>query len=376
LGTSSDHKNILWRTRFRSPDPVVVIDEGARGVTLWVNPMELGRARREAHVSRVRSWSELTVAPGSGASGILAAILREHGLVSVDVEASFPALAADELRCAGIEVRPQAHLYERRRRIKTQREILAIKEVMDAGQDALQRALDLIAAATIADGVLWHDGRELTSTDLIRTVEMRLLELGCGAEDTICCGSPESADPHRAASDVLRVGLPIVLDIFPHSKRTGYWGDMTRTVVRGTPDPEVKRMYAAVREAQQAALDAVRPGVSGRAIHGIVCDVLARHGYGSTTPGYDHITSNARMLHGTGHGVGLDIHELPSIAQTLADTPLEVGDVITIEPGLYDPALGGIRIEDTVVVTRDGYRQLTSLGKVLELDAPAPLSKG
>jgi len=146
---------------------------------------------------------------------------------------------------------------------------------------------------------------------------------------------------------------------------------MTRTVVRGTPEPEVQRMYDAVREAQQAGLDAVRPGVSGRAIHRIVCDVLAKHGYGSTTVGYEHIASSAKMIHSTGHGVGLDVHEQPSVGDTAADIPLEVGDVITIEPGLYDPRLGGIRIEDTIVVTSDGHRQLTPLPKVFSVD-PAP----
>lgn len=380
FGSTLQRRNILWRTGFRAGDPVVVVDEGARGVTLWVSRLEVGRATKEARVTRVRCWDELGVEDlvrkaGPRADGWairIGAILREHGLQSVDVEAGFPTQQADSLRRAGVDIRPQPNLYRERRRIKTQREILAIAAVMDAGQDALQRAVDLISAATIKDGILWHDGRPLTGDDLVRCVETRLLELGCGAEDTICCGSPDSADPHRSTSAVLRAGLPIVLDIFPFSKTTGYWGDMTRTVLRGTPDPEVQRMYDAVLDAQTTALAAVKPGVSGKAIHRIVCEVLKRHGYGTTTPGYNTIASDAKMIHGTGHGVGLDVHEDPRISDTVKDVPLQVGDVITIEPGLYDPRLGGVRIEDTVVVTRDGCRNLTSLPKRLALDTPAP----
>jgi len=164
----------------------------------------------------------------------------------------------------------------------------------------------------------------------------------------------------------LRVGLPIVLDIFPYDKRTRYWGDMTRTVVRGAPPPEVERMWDAVLEAQQAGLDAVRPGASGRDVHFACSDVFKEHGYGSLAKPYRDIKSAARFIHGTGHGLGLEIHEFPRIGDV--DVTLEVGDVITVEPGLYDPQFGGIRIEDLVVVTEEGCRNLTPLPKVLHLD--------
>ena len=194
----------------------------------------------------------------------------------------------------------------------------------------------------------------------------RSLENGCSTDDSICCGGPESADPHRAMSDVIRAGLPIVLDIYPFDKRTRYWGDMTRTVVRGTPPPEVVRMWDAVLEAQQAGLDTVRPGVNGRDVHYACCEVFKRHGYGSLAKPYRDIESDARFITGTGHGLGLEIHEFPRVSE--ADVVLEVGDVITVEPGLYDPRLGGIRIEDLVVVTETGCRNLTTLAKTFRLD--------
>jgi Xaa-Pro aminopeptidase len=232
--------------------------------------------------------------------------------------------------------------------------------------DGLQRAIDVIAAAEIRDGLLWHQGRPLTGEDLVLAVESRLLELGCTTSDSICCGGPDSADPHRRTSDVIRAGLPIVLDIFPFHKTTRYWGDMTRTVVRGAPPAEVEAMWEAVLEAQQAGLDAVRPGANGRDVHYACCDVFARRGYGSLAKPYRHIESEARFIHGTGHGLGLEIHEYPRVGDV--DVTLEVGDVVTVEPGLYHPGLGGIRIEDLVVVTEDGFRNLTTLEKRFHLD--------
>src|SRR5258708_8707890 len=141
---------------------------------------------------------------------------------------------------------------------------------------------------------------------------------------------------------------------------------MTRTVVRGTPPPEVEAMWNAVHEAQQTGLDMVRPGVDGRDVHYAICEVFDTDGSGSLPKPYRNIESSARFIHGTGHGLGLEIHEFPRVGDV--DLRLELGDVVTVEPGLYDPALGGIRIEDLVVVTEHGCRNLTPLPKDFHLD--------
>ncbi len=380
-GDSERFPNIFYRSNFLAGDPFAVVDDGST-VTVWVNAMEKGRAEKEVRPGVVvRSTSELNASQplrdavrSNGAdysSYILAAICEAHGLTQVATDRSFPGLEMNELRSLGVDIAVNKKLYLAERRIKTPQEIAAIAVTQDAAQDAVQRAIDIIASAQIRNGILYHGGRPLTGQDLVTVVEKRLLELGCGAESTICCGSPDSADPHKSTSPVLRAGLPIVLDIFPFHKQTRMWGDMTRTVVRGTPKPEVKRMWDAVLEAQQAGLDAIRPGVTGAEIHTIVCEVLKRHGYGSETDGYRDIQSTARYIHSTGHGVGLQVHEAPGVGAG-ANVPLKEGDVITIEPGLYDPAWGGIRIEDLVVVTATGHRQLTPLPKIFELDAAAP----
>lgn len=375
FGESYHHPNIFYRTRFLAPDPVVVLDAGDGDVTLWTSAMEEGRARKEARVHRVRSTAELDHAAilrqarsdDDTWAPLLEAVCRAHGLEAVRVDADFPALAADHLRAAGIEVTPRSDLYRRRRRIKTPEEIEAIAATESAGMEAVQHAIDILATAGVRDGLLQHSGRPMTGNDLVVAVESRLLGLGCTTTDSICCGGPESADPHRGTSPVIRAGLPVVLDIFPFDKATRYWGDMTRTVVRGSPPPEVEAMWEATLEAQQAGLDAVRPGANGRDVHRACCEVFRRHGFGSLSAGYREIESEARFIHGTGHGLGLEIHEHPRIGDV--DVTLEPGDVITVEPGLYHPRFGGIRIEDLVVVSEDGHRNLTGLPKVFRLDA-------
>jgi Xaa-Pro aminopeptidase len=373
FGESYHHPNVFYRTGFLAPDPVVVVDRGGTDVTLWVSPLEEGRARKESSAT-VRCTEELRPAETRGPGGaeqdawasLVERVCQEHGLTEVDVDFDFPALVADGLRGSDIAVHPRADLYRRERRIKTAQEVEWIAATQRAGMDGLQCAVDLIAAAPIVDGLLQHQGRPMTGSDLVLAVESRLLELGCTTTDSICCGGPESADPHCGTSPVIREGLPIVLDIFPFDKTTRYWGDMTRTVVRGTPPQAVRDMWDAVLEAQQAGLDAVRPGVNGRDVHRACCEVFKRRGYGSLADGYRDIESPARFIHGTGHGLGLEIHEFPRVGNF--DVTLEVGDVITVEPGLYDPALGGIRIEDLIVVTETGHRNLTTLPKVFQLD--------
>jgi Xaa-Pro aminopeptidase len=374
FGESYHHSNIFYRSGFLAPDPVVLVDRGGDDTTLWTSTLEFGRAQKEARVGRVRCSEELGLSDMLKKAGneqdawslLLQAVCREHGLNAADVDNDFPAIYADRLRAADVDLTPRSDLYRRERRIKTPDELRAIEATENAGMDALQRAIDVIAAAEIRDGLLYRDGRPLSGDDLVLVVESRLLELGCTTTDSICTGGPDSADPHRRTSDVIRAGLPIVLDIFPFDKTTRYWGDMTRTVVRGTPSAEVQRMYDAVKEAQQLGLDMVRPGVNGRDVHYAICDVFKRHGYGSLPAPYRDIQSDARFIHGTGHGLGLEIHEFPRVGDV--DCILEVGDVVTVEPGLYDPRLGGIRIEDLVVVTDDGCRNLTPLPKIFRLD--------
>ena len=373
FGETYHHSNILWATRFLAPDPVILVDADDHR-TLWVSPLEFGRATKQARGCTVRSTQEIggndlmSIAGGEQEmwSLLLQRVLAEHEITTFGVDETFPAVLADALRGMGLTLVPALAPYRDARRIKTPEEITALAASEAHGVTALRAAYDLLASCTVREGMLWNEGRPLQGSDIGKVVEHTLLDLDCSTIDSITCGGPESADPHCTTSRVIRTGLPIVLDLYPFHRATRYWGDLTRTVVAGSPHPAAAAMWDAVREAQTEAVAMVRPGINGREIHRRCCEVFRDRGYGSLPAAFSGIPSTARFIHGTGHGVGLDIHEYPRIADV--DVILEVGDVITIEPGLYDPQVGGVRIEDLVVVTASGATNLTDAEKIFELD--------
>jgi Xaa-Pro aminopeptidase len=225
----------------------------------------------------------------------------------------------------------------------------------------MRAAVRCIRGAAISrSGRLLHAGRPLTSASLKELIERTLLAAQCVAEDTIVAVGPQGARPHDAGSGPLRAGVPVVIDIFPRDKETGYWGDITRTVVRGPAPPAIRRMHRAVLAAQKLALAMIRPGVEVRAVQRAVEEHFRKMGYETSLapPGRER-----GFIHGVGHGVGLDIHEAPGLRHESGR--LRAGHVVTVEPGLYYPGIGGVRIEDTVVVTRTGHKILATFPRNL-----------
>ncbi len=202
FGETYHHPNILYRTGFLVPDPVVVVDRGDADTVLWASPLEEGRARKESAAGQVRSTAELDLSPPrrganehDGWANLLVAVCREHGLNAVDVDADFPLVFADHLRHNDVDIRPRTDIYQQRRRIKSAQEVAYITATENAGMAGLQKAIDVIAASEIKDGLLYHEGRKLSSKDLIYAVESHLLENGMGTEDSICCGGPNQPTP-------------------------------------------------------------------------------------------------------------------------------------------------------------------------------------
>jgi Xaa-Pro aminopeptidase len=210
--------------------------------------------------------------------------------------------------------------------------------------------------------VLHHEGEPLTSERVKEEIEVTLLRHGCALDETIVACGTDAADPHERGSGPLAAGEPIIVDIFPRSKQTRYHADMTRTFCRGDPTETVREWYDLTAEAKQAALRTVEPGATGEAVHAAACDVYEAAGLPTLRA---DPTAETGFIHSTGHGVGLEVHELPHVAENAGE--LRPGQVITIEPGLYDPEVGGIRIEDIVVVTADGYENLTDYDESLAI---------
>src|SRR5256885_4977452 len=367
-------RDVYHTTRFLAPDPIVALED-VEELVIVASSREEGRARKESRATTIVNMNEYGAQElsGEGVSGtefwatIMKRFLDERGLKRVAVPPYFPVAEADRLREMGIELIVAKDLRERRR-VKRPDEIDAIEAAQRATEDAWRDGVDAIRRSKArADRTLELDGAVFTAERLRAIVESALLERGYASDGAIVGPGPQAADPHQIGTGPLRAGEPIVMDIFPQHKISRYWADMTRTVSKGEPAAEIRRMYDVVMRAQDAGIKALRPGVTGREVNAIVEDIIWEAGYDTLRPGQKKDPSDSTprgFIHGTGHGVGLEIHEMPRISQR-GITPLILGDVVTVEPGIYDPAIGGVRLEDMLVITSDGARDLTNAPREL-----------
>ncbi|WP_255149298.1 M24 family metallopeptidase [Halorarius halobius] len=357
-GDDSDQR---YLSGFTAPDPFGTLYTGE--THLLVSSLEYGRAKREARADTVERSADYDgqqkieeYGEHEGSHRLLAEFLRTHDAESVAVPNEFPAGTADGAREQGIEVTVDHDgVVEHIRATKLPEELDHVRDAQKANERAMATAERLVREADVnGDGELVHDGDVLTSERVKTEIEISLLRDGYALDTTIVACGADAADPHDRGSGPLRADESIIVDIFPRSKETGYFADMTRTFVKGAPSDTVQEWYDLTLEAKEAALDALGPGVSGSEVHGAVCDVYEDAGLPTLRSDPETETG---FIHTTGHGVGLDIHEYPRVST--ADNELEPGHVVTIEPGLYDPEVGGVRIEDIVVVTEDGYENFT-----------------
>jgi Xaa-Pro aminopeptidase len=358
---------------FLAPDPVICLRAAGKKY-LAVSSLEYGRAEKEAPVDELVSFDELELVKlaeelKSGARAFAAAaaqLIRRAGAEGspIAVPPQFGVAYADELRARGLRVEPDGRLFTELRRVKTPAGISHIEETQRAVEEACAHAVGILEEAEISgDGALRWRGEALTSEILRSEIDIELLRRGCTADEgTIAASGAQAADPHESGHGPLKAGEAIIVDIFPRNQRSRYYADMTRTFTKGEPDEKLQEMYDAVLEAQETALSMIRAGVNGRDVHDKVSDILHERGYKTgkhdQKPG-EPLTEG--FFHGTGHGVGLEVHEAPRVST--ADEKLKSGDVVTVEPGLYEPGVGGVRIEDLVVVTEDGCRNLTNFPK-------------
>ena len=360
--------DMWYASGFAAPDPFLWF--AVPGLTaVVIGPLELGRARKEARPGltvlserEFRRDFHLPDDAGSGPRDMLAAISRIAGITGWEAPASMPLGLARELEAAGLSVQPVACFFPERAR-KNPAEVAEIEHGVRLAEAGLAWALEILRDAEIGahDCLLWH-GQPVTSELLRGEIAATIARLGGAAGHTIAAVGRQAADPHLVGNGPVHAYEPIVLDIFPRVERSGYFGDLTRTVVKGRAPEGIQRAYAAVCEAQRRACREVRAGVPGSAVHTAAARALEAAGF-STDLKADPPHG---FIHGLGHGLGLEIHELPRL-NAKAEALLEAGQVITVEPGLYDPAWGGIRLEDVIVVEEGGYRNLTRAPLMLEI---------
>ena len=370
-GDSYRSPDIYHTTGFLAPDAFIALEDGDELVVL-LNSLEFGRGKKESRATSVRNLDEFGFAE-LGQKGldrdevvgtIITRLLTERGTTGVRVARYFPIGLADRLRAAGIAIEIDPDI-DSRRRAKRPDEIAALEVAQRATEEAWAVGVDAIRRSTEGPlGVLMLDGEVFLAERLRAIVEGALLERGCNApEQTITAPGKQAADPHANGSGPLHAREPIVMDIYPQHGASRYYADFTRTVSKGTPADAIVRMYEVVRRAQDAGIAALRPGVTGQEVHEIVEDIIFAAGYDTLRPGHRHRPDDPvvrGLIHGTGHGVGLEIHEAPSLGRGKASrVPLEVGDVVTVEPGIYDPDIGGVRLEDMLLITPGGSRNFT-----------------
>lgn len=357
---SESDANLFYATRFLVGDPVAYVEAGKKKL-LVLNDLEIGRGRDEARVDKVLSLSDITRSVGKGCTmaQVIEKVLRDHGYSACTVPANFPLELADQIRSRKIKVDAKIGPFYPERLLKTPEEIRAIESAQRATEEAVHSALRLLRRSKIRGHKIYYRGEVVTSEMLKRVINVSLMERNCIAKNTIVASGDQGCDPHNRGTGPILPDQTLILDVFPRSGDSHYFADQTRTVVKGKASDAVKKLYAAVLEAQEVGIGAVRHGVNGRTVHEEVKKVFDRLGY-KTEP------RNGKMVgffHGTGHGVGLDIHEAPSVGAR--DSRLETGAVVTVEPGLYYFGVGGVRIEDMVLVTRTGCRNLTKFPKEL-----------
>lgn len=363
-GDSYRTPNLFYVTRFLAPDPVIYFESGNETV-LAVSSMERSRAEKESSVKTVRSFDELGFKDayertGDPVAAMATAITNLIGGTvdeAIAVEPTFPVLLADLLRERGLRIEPAPDLLVGERRRKSPEEITALTEAQTRAERAVSEAISILSESEISGDSLIYKGIPLTSERLRGDLDVSFARDNYIAESSIIACGPGSSDPHWIGTGMIRPHQPIILDIFPQNRRTRYHGDVTRTVTKGEPSQDTVMMYEAVLQAQMVALEMIRPGANGREISEAVQQSLADKGFGHEGP------KTARLTHGVGHGLGLEVHEEPRISSV--DYELREGDVVTVEPGLYEPSIGGVRIEDVVVVTADGIRNLNRLPKDL-----------
>ena len=372
-GIPAVNNALYHQIRFTVGDPAALILLPGGKRFLILRDIEMGRAREYARVDQVACPADY--APESGLSGdretatsqAVAEFLIQSGIKQVTGDRTVPLIFADEIRSRGIDLVCDLDLGVLQRRQKDEQEIEWLREAQEVTERAVEYACRMVASATADEEGRLHLESDLLTAERVRNaVDIWLLERGYGGPKCIVAGGKEGADCHNYGAGQLFTEQPVIIDIFPQNRSTRYNGDCTRTVVHGAIPDQIQKMHAAVVEAKAAAEKICRAGITGEAVHAETTRLIEQHGFPMGLPKEGAPADFVSMPHGTGHGIGLEVHEPPLLDK--GGPELLVGDALTIEPGLYHLTLGGIRVEDMVIVTETGCTNLNSIPEGLTWD--------
>ncbi|HEY4758527.1 MAG TPA: Xaa-Pro peptidase family protein [Chthoniobacterales bacterium] len=365
VAPSDTDADMLYATGIFIGDPFIFLEQNGKR-TLVLSDLEIDRAKKNARAEEFVMLSDLErEVQGKSKQApsyekVLAHFLTKRGVKRALVPANFPLGYANELKRRGIALETSNGLFWPAREKKTSEEIKLLERALRITEIGMKRAMEILKASTPAAGrKLKWSGKTLTSEILRAEIETAILRAGGIPTNTIVPGGDQACDPHERGFGPLKANSLIIFDIFPRDAKTGYWGDMTRTVVRGRASEEQRKLWGAVKDGQTLALKRIKAGVDGMSIHTQIIELFNRRGFAT------EVRNGRRVgfFHGTGHGLGLEIHEYPRLQKVT----LKAGQCLTVEPGLYYPGIGGVRIEDVVIVTKTGHKMLSRFPKVLEI---------
>ncbi len=367
VSASEGDSNMLYAAGFFVPDPFIFFQHKGTSYVV-MSDLEIDRAKKQSRADRVLSLSlyqrklrkKGTASPAM--IDVLDLLFREKGIRSLIVPANFSALLADQLRVKGFTVQIKRDPFFAERETKSANEVRHITESLRVAKLGLDAGIRTLKRTKIGrDGYLYLNGSRLTSETLKTAVNTTIMAQGWLPSHTIISSGNQCVDPHHEGAGPIKAHTSIIFDIFPRSQKNGYFGDLSRTVVRGSASEKLKEIYATVQAGQQIGFTMIRDGVNGKEVHQKILDLFEARGFPT-----GRIRGRMQgFFHGTGHGLGLDIHEAPRIAPVQAT--LKRGHVVTVEPGLYYLGIGGVRLEDVVLVMEKGNRNLTDCPQFLEI---------
>lgn len=365
IAASEDDANLFYATKFLAPDPFIYLQTAEKRI-IFMNDLEFERAKKQAKVEEVVSinkYAERLKEKSSKLIEVVAEILKEYKIKNLLVPSDFNAQDYVFLTNKGYKIEFKEDPFFEKRLVKTEEEVEAIKRTQKYLEEAFDEAVRFLRICTIKDGFIYYDKKQVTSEDLKKIINVKLMQNNCIAKHTIVACGNDAVDPHSSGSGALKANEQIIIDIFPQSLDTMYFADMTRTIVKGRASERLKNIYEIVKKAQQLAISMVKPGADVKEVDLKVREFFEKNSY--KTGVINGITQG--FFHSTGHGIGLEIHELPIVSSKRASYNLKEGNIITIEPGLYYIDKGAVRLEDMVVVSKNGCINLTKCQKYLEI---------
>ncbi|QSR89757.1 aminopeptidase P family protein [Methylacidiphilum caldifontis] len=361
FAASEKDANMLYATRIMVPDPFLWIEVDSKSY-IFLSKLEIDRAKREAKADVILSYQEATGIKEEKLTIplLIKTICKKLRISRLVVPSYFPLGLAETLRKEGLSIVAKKEEFFPERSIKTPTEIESIRTALRMAEKGMERAIEVIRESKINDEglLLWQD-KILDSKLLREEIEIKIMREGGMALGTIVACGIEACDPHEIGKGKLKAGQSIVIDIFPRDRATGYYGDLSRTVVKGKPAKQLVELYKTVKEGKQWVLSVLREGLRGNKIENDLRNSFTKKGYPTEIRGGRWVG----FFHGLGHGVGLEIHEPPRFRKAV----FKKNQVLTVEPGLYYPEIGGVRLEDMVVIKEEGIENLTTIEEILEI---------